>query len=818
MIQVESITIREFRGIRDLTLDFKGKSFAICGPNGTGKSGVVDALEFALTGNVSRLSGEGRGDISLKQHGPHVDRRNDPDKARVSVRVTIPSLSKTVTIERSLKNPAAARVVPADPAVLEVLRQVEAHPEIVLSRRELIRYVIATPGKRAEEVQALLHLDQVEQVRVGLQKIANTCEKQLVPLDTAVKLARENLLRALGISELQKEKVLATANAQRMSLSLPALMDLTETTSLKDGMATPGPAQPQRIPKAQTLADIRATREALAEICSDDTMKGVVEVSADLNVILGDPAVAASVKREAFFTTGMELVEAGACPFCDTPWDLGELKTYVQAKLDHLKEVSRKRRAAETKIAPLIATLRKVQAAINSVVGYAALASPPLALKAAHEYSVHCEAVIQRLNALLPIAETITVLANVPIIPQIILDEIREFDQVVATLPEPTKRDSARDWLVVAEERLENWRDALRKQKIAKDQVLGTRQISDIYAAASDKVLAGIYADVEKDFASLYGFINREDEDKFKAHLIPSMGKLGFDVDFYGRGFFPPGAYHSEGHQDGMGLCLYLALMKHLQGGNFTFSVLDDVLMSVDAGHRREACSLLKKEFPNTQFIMTTHDPIWLRHMRTEGIIGGRSAVHFRNWNVDHGPTRWDARDVWTEIEDYRKENDVRAAASLLRHYLEYESAELCHRLRAPVEFRGDAQYQLGDLLPPAITRMRELYRRAKEAGNSWNQREIIEQLAAREAEFAKLAATSNAEQWQVNVAVHYNSWNNLGKEDFAPVVKAFQDLLHGFTCTDCGEYLRVSPEREAAESIRCECGKTMINLHKKSY
>ena len=817
MIRVESLTIREFRGVRDLTLDFKGKSFAICGPNGTGKSGVVDALEFALTGNVSRLSGEGRGDVSLKQHGPHVDRRNDPDKARVTVRVTIPSLSKTVAIERSLKNPAAAQVVPADPAVLEVLRQVEAHPEIVLSRRELIRYVLATPGKRAEEVQALLHLDQVEQVRVGLQKIANACERQLVPLGTAVTLARENLLRALGISELVKEKVLATANAQRMSLSLPALMDLTETTSLKDGMATPGPAQPQRIPKAQTLADIRATREDLAEIGSDDTMKRVVEVSADLNVLIGDPAVAASVKREAFFTTGMELVEAGACPFCDTPWDLGELKKHVQAKIDHLKEVSRKRRAAETKIAPLITTLRKVQAAINTLVGYAALATPPLALKAAHEYGVHCGTAIERLNALLPLAETIKVLANVPIIPQTILDDIRELEQVVAALPEPTKQDAAREWLVVAQERLEIWRDAMRKHKIAEDQALRTRQISDIYAAASDKVLAGIYADVEKDFASLYGFINREDEDKFKAQLIPSLGKLGFDVDFYGRGFFPPGAYHSEGHQDGMGLCLYLALMKHLQGGNFTFSVLDDVLMSVDAGHRREVCALLKKEFPNTQFIMTTHDPIWLRHMRTEGIIGGRSAVHFRNWSVDLGPTRWDARDVWTEIADDLKDSDVRAAASLLRHYLEYESAELCHRLRAPVEFRDDAQYQLGELLPPAITRMRELYSRAKKAGNSWNQREIIEQLSAREHEFAKLAEASNAEQWQVNVAVHYNFWDNLGKEDFAPVVKAFHDLLGGFTCTDCGEYLRVSPEREVAESIRCECGKTMINLRKKS-
>jgi len=190
--------------------------------------------------------------------------------------------------------------------------------------------------------------------------------------------------------------------------------------------------------------------------------------------------------------------------------------------------------------------------------------------------------------------------------------------------------------------------------------------------------------------------------------------------------------------------------------------------------------------------------------------------VQFRNWSIDHGPAQWDDRDVWTEIDDNLKKNDVRAAASLLRHYLEFTSAELCHRLRAPVEFRGDAQYQLGDLLPAAIKRMRELYRRAKEAANSWNQREIVEQLAAREAAFAKLAETSNAEQWQVNVAVHYNSWDNLCKEDFEPVVEAFQNLLGGFTCSDCKEYLRVSPDRETPESLRCECGNTNINLREK--
>jgi ABC-type branched-subunit amino acid transport system ATPase component len=818
MIQVEHITISEFRGIHVLDLDFKGKSFAICGPNGTGKSGVVDALEFALTGNVSRLSGEGRGDISLKQHGPHVDMRAHPDKASVTIKVTIPSLNKTVTVERSLKTPATAKVTPSDSAVLKVLRQVEEHPEIVLSRRELIRYVLATPGKRSDEVQALLHLDQVDQVRVGLQKIANACERQLSSLGTSATQASDNLLRALGIADLEKEKVLTATNAQRATLGLAALGDLTDSTSLKDEVATLEPAKPQRIPKAQALEDILAARKALAEIASDPTATRVAEVVADLNALAGDPALATAVKQEAFYATGLELIEAAICPLCDVPWNPDELKKLVRAKIARLEELSRKRTAIESKIAPLISALRAAQAALSTLAQHAALATPPLTVEPVTTFGTNCGAVVERLATLLPLAETITVITNANNVPQAVLDVIAQLDKVVTDLPEPTKQDAARDWLTVAQERLEVWRAAVRKQKIEKEQAETARLVSNIYAKTSDTVLVETYKAVEKEFISLYGFMNHEDEDedKFKAQLIPSMGKLGFDVDFYGRGFFPPGAYHSEGHQDAMGLCLYLALMKHLQGAKFTFAVLDDVLMSVDSGHRRQACALLRKQFPHTQFIMTTHDPIWLRHMKTASLIEGRAAVQFRSWTVDHGPTAWDDRDVWTEIGDHLKQNDVRAAAALLRHYLEYTSAELCHRLRAPVEFRGDAQYQLGELLPAATTHMRKLYTRGKEAANSWNQKEIVIQLADRESNFEILAHTSKAEQWQVNAAVHFNSWDTLGKEDFKPVVKAFRDFLGAFTCSVCSEYLRVSPDRETPESLRCECGKTNINLRKK--
>ena len=78
MIQIEQIEIVEFRGIRHLTLNLKKKSFGITGSNGTGKSGIVDAIEFALTGNITRLAGAGTAELSVKLHAPHVDSSKKP--------------------------------------------------------------------------------------------------------------------------------------------------------------------------------------------------------------------------------------------------------------------------------------------------------------------------------------------------------------------------------------------------------------------------------------------------------------------------------------------------------------------------------------------------------------------------------------------------------------------------------------------------------------------------------------------------------------------------------------------------------------------
>jgi len=123
VIRIESITLVNFRGAKRLTLNPAGANFAIRGPNGTGKSGVVDAVEFGLTGNITRLTGRGAGGLSVKTHGPHVDSRETPKDAKVLLSVFIPSLNKKVTIERSIAAPRDPILIPDEADIKKLLEK-----------------------------------------------------------------------------------------------------------------------------------------------------------------------------------------------------------------------------------------------------------------------------------------------------------------------------------------------------------------------------------------------------------------------------------------------------------------------------------------------------------------------------------------------------------------------------------------------------------------------------------------------------------------------------------------------------------------------
>ena len=118
--------------------------------------------------------------------------------------------------------------------------------------------------------------------------------------------------------------------------------------------------------------------------------------------------------------------------------------------------------------------------------------------------------------------------------------------------------------------------------------------------------------------------------------------------------------------------------------------------------------------------------------------------------------------------------------------------------------------------MPNAIAALGDGFKKGKAVANSWNQQPAVQEIADREQQFATARNATNVDQWQINAAIHFNSWENLQRADFQPVVGAFHALADMFMCEACEGMLYISPDRGPKSSLRCDCARVIINLQAK--
>lgn len=331
MIKLESVHIEEVRGIRKLDLDFRREKFAISGPNGSGKSGVIDAIEFGLTGHIGRLTGRGTKGLSVSEHGPHVDKTKFADAAFVTLRVFLTGIGKSATITRKVTSPKTPKIEPADADVKAALAEIADHPEITLSRREILRFILVEPTKRSEEIQTILKLDEIGQTRSLFNAAQNKLQGAQKIAAAKVQSDRNALQLHLQIATLLSEDLLAAVNKRRRVLDLPEITTLTADTKLDAGLSDT--LKPSDFNKESALRDLKALTEAakgFPELAKTET----AAIVADLASLDADPALLAALQRRAFIEKGLDLVDGPECPLCDTPWnDEQHLRDHLKAKL-----------------------------------------------------------------------------------------------------------------------------------------------------------------------------------------------------------------------------------------------------------------------------------------------------------------------------------------------------------------------------------------------------------------------------------------------------------------------------------------------------
>jgi recombinational DNA repair ATPase RecF len=675
VIKLEAAHIEEVRGIRKLDIDFRKETFAISGPNGSGKSGVIDAIEFGLTGQIGRLTGRGTGGLSVSEHGPHVDKTKFPDAAFVELRVFLTELGKSVTINRKISVPKKPKITPGGEDVKAVLAEVAEHPEIALSRCEILRFILVEPARRSEEIQTILKLDGIGQIRATLNTAHNRLQAAQRTVATQMQSARDTLLRHLQIAPLRAADVLEAVNKRRIILGLAEIADLTADTRLDVGLSTD--AKVPEFNKVSALRDLKTFSDAAVGFPTLARAEAAAIVT-DLSRLEADPGLLTALQQRSFIEKGLELVDGPECPLCDTDWETEQqLRDYLKAKLvksTEAQKVQQQLLQNGTTVAQAIIQVMNLIAAAQKLAvaeGDAGLARPLADWRADLE---ELRSKLANVDGLTGLKDRLS--GEWIATPTTFHNGLQGLTTKIQAKPDQSATIDAQTFLNTAQIRLGDYREARRKNEAAEIALATAKAAYNAYCTVMDDELNALYDNVQEAFSTYYRAINENDESKFTAKLTPSEGRLDFDVNFYERGLFPPGAYHSEGHQDGMGVCLDLALMKRLFGNRFKFALFDDVVMSVDVGHRRQFCKLLKAYFPDTQFVITTHDRLWAEQMKSAGLVTGKTSLAFHGWSIDTGPVAEANKDVWDDIAAELAKGNVGDAAGALRRHLEYESAE----------------------------------------------------------------------------------------------------------------------------------------------
>src|SRR5260221_8513408 len=159
-----------------------------------------------------------------------------------------------------VSSPKKPKIEPADDDVKAALAEIADHPEIALSRREILRFILVEPTKRSEEVQTILKLDEIGQTRGALNTAHNKLQSAHRAATAQLETSQHALQRHLQIATLRSDDLLEAVNKRRKVLELPEIAQLTPDTKLDAGLLAS--AKAPEFNRESALRDLKACAEA----------------------------------------------------------------------------------------------------------------------------------------------------------------------------------------------------------------------------------------------------------------------------------------------------------------------------------------------------------------------------------------------------------------------------------------------------------------------------------------------------------------------------------------------------------------------------
>lgn len=785
MVRVKRIKATSVRGLPRAwaELEIGDRGLLVYGPNGVGKSSIVDAVEFALTGSTTVFPFARQG-VSWARGGPHK-------------RDGAPEIILTFSASGGVTPPwCAGTDTEALPRDVQRWREQARTANFVLRRHKLIEFVVCQPADRYASLAQFLRLDAVDRIEQGLRRERGRLEAQRARLET------------------EGQRLLAQV---RTTFSIPAGMPPNRSAlagDLMNRLAALGMAGGTT--EAELSAAESSLKEQLGRGANAEAVAGLVALQgqvgrlgtlADLDSLLTALAQAVEERdtvgaaaRERMPAQWLRAGEAGLpteargpCPLCESDIDVTSVQARLQARIAECSRVVAASERVDVVRTQVLEDARAHLARLQSfgdewsrVVGATLPASVVGAIDRASAVieqvahagieSKHVEAT--RLLASVPpdycdaTAALKAAFENAGGSRYVELSRVLQMLHAwVSTLPAADRSQAkVRDIL-----RLEAGVEALRTHAVQARRAVAQEVLETVCQRAND-----YYTRIHPS----------ESVTGSRLSVRPAVDRsVDFAAIFDGVDEHPL-LRLSESHLDTLGLAYFLAIRRAEADlwPEFRLLVLDDVLHSVDAEHRQRVVFLLRDEFADHQILQTTHDRIFFQLLRTHMGGGGFASIALHGWTLNDGPALSDAELDFDRIRAPCRDTtapEVLAAAA--GRAFECVLRNLTEEMQIAVRARFRSDHTIADLWPPLRAKL------------------------SRQRSFATahpdLANAIEANVWVRNACgAHHN-------EPASPVTPAeatsfaelVERLVNATLCNDCGRFIA----KQVGGHWTCACGST---------
>jgi len=791
MPRIKNLKAKWFRGIVKTSLEFNGKSIILFGENGQGKSSFVDALEYLLKGQVSYL--EEAQSISTSRHVPHIS----ADKKNCEVEIEFQDGSKII---RNFRQGIQI------PTHTQSYFQQGVESLFILRRKYLLDFILAQPAPRYERLAALVRISDLENVELSLMHKRDQLKGEVERIKYNLKDIQGQTEKLLGREVESEEQLMAILNEKLKSLRQPPLGSFNEIGQRKTD-AVSSTKSPEEMTKASEVSKAIEIVEQLKEkLATFERHKVFWDKVSNLQQ---DKEKLKELMFKQLLEQGQNLIKQidwSKCPLCLQPIERDEILSSIESRLRSLEHVTKQMDEIKTVRLSLQEDLREMVGNIEVLVNVLKKIGYMNDLMVL----INLKEEIKKLNDDVsqdPVSMKMKPFEEAS--KEIFDDEIGKFlqedglnwlknEQQKLT---PTEKDKITvqiiDLLTKSAEIREKFAELSGKLK-AKERIAD--QVDNIYKCFLETKhleVQKIYDSLQTDFTRYYQILHPGEEHRdIKLVVKPERrGSVEIRSTFYDRTDEDPRGFNSEAHLDSLGLCIFLAFVKHFNK-NFSLIILDDVIFSIDATHRNRVSDLIYKEFADYQFLITTHDYIWFEELQSAQ-RAFKVENNFRNlkiikWSLNEGPIIDKYKPKWQEVETKINSGDKEGAARDGRRCLEWLCYEMVVGLRtSPAYLKRDNKYEVGDLYQPFIDRVKKLL------PEFYKDNETIFQQLEKNIIFGNILSHNNPPA------------GNVSMNEVKDFVDSLLKVYNLFFCPKCSSLVQY---HQTARITKCSCGEKTWN------